>query len=129
MAFGCEFLHRLAGAECDTLRAEVQGVRGVGRVHVTVVLVDDLPVLKTSRAHGAEQLCIQQSAGNSARPERDVVQCAVGYLPFHKDVAHLQASARLEDAEPLAQGLGLVEGQVEDAVADDHVREGIGDGK
>lgn len=129
MAFGCEFLHRLAGAECDTLRAEVQRVRGIGRVHITVVLVDDIAFFKTSRAHGAEQLCIQQSAGNSARPEGNIIQCAIGYLPFNENIADLQSSARLEDAEPLAQGLGFVEGQVEDAVADDHVREGIGDGK
>ena len=44
----------LARTETDALRAEIQRIGRVGRIHVTVVLVDDLAAFKTSRAHGAE---------------------------------------------------------------------------
>jgi hypothetical protein len=47
-------LQRLVGSETDTLRAKLQGVRGVRNIFIVVVFVDDLTLFKTSRAHGAE---------------------------------------------------------------------------
>lgn len=106
-------LQRLAAIEADPLCAEFHRVGWIGYVMIQMlVLVDDLRVFKTGGAHGADKLCVQQSAGNSTRPQGDVVERVGGHLPFHQNIAGLQAPARLEDAEPLAQSLGLVECEV-----------------
>ncbi len=121
-------LQRLAGAEADALCAELHCVRWVGYVFVVVVFMDNLLIFKACGPHGANELCIQQSAGNSTRPERDVFERILRHRVLHQNVAHLQPPAGLEHTEPLAQSLGFVEREVKHAVADDHISEAVGQG-
>lgn len=82
--------------------AKLQRIGGIRHIHVVVVLVNDPAVFEAGVANGAKQLCIQQSAGNSTRPERDIVERVRGEGALDQDVSYLQAPARLEDAPPLA---------------------------
>lgn len=66
-------------------------------------------------------LCIQQSTGNSAAPERDVVLRILRHLFVHEDVADLDPPSRPEHPEHLREYRTLVRAEVHDAVADDHV--------
>ncbi len=64
-SIGLEWFARSKG---DAPRAKLLGIGGVGHVYVGVVLGDDFHGLKTGSAHGADELCFQQSASNSTRP-------------------------------------------------------------
>ncbi len=101
---------RFACPERDALRAIFESVRGIGHTFVEILVsVDDLYFFEPGVAHRADKLCIQQSTGNSTRPQGNVVQRVGGYLPLDQNVSHLQPPARLENAEPFTQRLGLVE--------------------
>ena len=114
-------LEWLAGAETDALGAELQRVGWVGHILVVIIFMDNLYFFKASGAHGADQLCIQQSPGNSTRPQRYIFHRVGGYRALDQYIPDLQSPARLEDAEPLAQRLGFVQCKVEHAVADHHI--------
>jgi hypothetical protein len=86
---GRHVLAGLASAEAHALRAEVQGVGRVRHVHVVVVLGHDLDRLETGILRCTNQFCIQQSAGNSTRPQGDVIERIGWHLSLDQDVAHL----------------------------------------
>jgi len=104
------WLQRLTCPERDALRAIFESVGRIGHTFVEILVsVDDLYFFEPGVAHRADQLCIQQSTGNSTRPQGNVAQRVGGYLPLDQNVSHLQPPARLENAEPLAQCLGFIE--------------------
>lgn len=93
----------LTRPERNALCAKLQCAGGVGHIHKEIqVFVDNLDIFKTSRSHGADQVCIQQTAGNSTRPQGDVLQCVLWNRARDHNVANLQASAGFENAKPLA---------------------------
>ena len=99
-------------------------LRGVGlmlaaREHVHLVGHHDID--ESGEGQDLPPLCIQQSTGNSATPEVDVVFRLLGNLPMHEDVGNLNSPARLEHAVHLAKDGLLVRTEIDDAVADHHV--------
>jgi hypothetical protein len=56
------------------------------RITVDIITPCDLKTLKSSSLNFLLQLCFQQSAGNSACPEIEVVPSAVGNLFLHQDI-------------------------------------------
>lgn len=96
----CAVLPRLPRPEADTLGAELRGA-GCGGVHLSLVFENDLDVFKTGGAHGADQFCILQSAGNSTGPQGDIFPLIRRQRAATENVADVKPSARLEEARPL----------------------------
>ena len=74
-------------------------------------------------------LCFQQSTGNSATPEFDVVLRLLRHFFVDEDVTDLDPASWLEDAEHLPEYGGLVGAEVDDAVTDDDIRETVRHGQ
>ena len=78
--------------------------------------VDEAGILKQ-----LDELCFQQSACDSTRPEVEVAQRVVRQGFTDDDVGHLHAAAGLEDAGDLGDRALLLGNEVEDAVRDHHI--------
>lgn len=99
-------------------------LRGIGFVFASR---KDIHFVRHHRVHEAREcerlppLCLQQSTGNSAAPEVDVIARVLRNLLVDEDVANLHSSAGLEHTEHLAEDGRLVRAEVDDTVADDDV--------
>src|SRR5207247_33605 len=116
---------RFARAEVDAERAELCGARGLRRVLVDVDALGDRELDEARRDNRRLKLCFQQSTRDSALPEVDVPLALFGHCLLHQDVAHLNASARLQNARNLLKSCELVGEEIHDAIRDDDVRPSI----
>ena len=109
---------RLDAAESDAPRLEL------GRVGLVLRAGEDVDLPAPANVHEAGvfqhplPLCFQQSTGNSARPEVDIVLRVLGDFLVDDDVADLEAATRFQHTEDLAHHLYLVGAQIDHAVAD-----------
>ena len=97
---------------------------GIGFVLASGEDIDFVRHHGVRKARGRERLpplCFQQSTGNSATPEVDVVARILRHLFVDQDVADLDTSAGFEHTEHFAEDGRLVGAEVDDAIADDHV--------
>lgn len=68
------------------------------RIRLVLAAREDVHLVRHDDIHEADEfqdlppLCIQQSTGNSAAPELDVVAGVLGHLPVDEDVANLHAT-------------------------------------
>lgn len=96
------YLAGLAGEHGHPAGVELGGVGLVfaAREHVNLVRHDDID--EAGQRQDLAPLCIQQSAGNSATPEVDVVFRVLGHLLMHEDIADLDAATfdRSSNAAP-----------------------------
>jgi hypothetical protein len=76
---------------------------------------------KTSGLEDADELCFQQSTGDSTSPEVDVSKGAVGKDFANDDVGDLRATATLQYPCDLADSPCLVRHKVEHAIGDDDI--------
>ena len=97
------------------------------REHVDLVRHHDIGEAGLIEEH--PPLCIQQSTGNSATPERDVILRVLRDLLMYKDVPDLDAPAGLENTEHFVEDGTLIGTEVDHTVADDDVGEAIVDGQ
>jgi hypothetical protein len=93
-----------ARLEVDPVGAELVGARCLGGAVEDGSLPCDLETLEPGSRDLGLELCFQQSAGDSAGPEVDVLLGSVRDLLLHHDVGDLQPAAGLEHAEPLGKG-------------------------
>jgi hypothetical protein len=84
---------RLGGPEIDSDRAERTRARRLRRTVEDVRLPGDLKIGETSSEDRRLQLCLQQSTGNSAGPEVDLLLRPLGNLPADEDVGDLKSPA------------------------------------
>ena len=61
----------------------------MNRAGENVHLLSQFDVHKTGVSQHPVPLCFQQSAGNSARPQIDIVFCLLRHLDVHDDVSDL----------------------------------------
>ncbi len=118
----------LACAEVDALCPEFCGTTRLRRATEDVRLPGDLEVNESRRHDRGLQFCFQQSTGNSARPQIDLLFRVLWHRLLHQDIPDLEATAGFEHASHLLQGSELVRQQVEDTVGDDHIGPAIRDG-
>ncbi len=88
----------------------------------------NLDVDKTGLLEHPLPACTRQAAGDSSGPQIDVTDSRLGYRLGISDIGKLQPSARPQHPENLREHLALVSAQIDDAVADDHVRPIVFDG-
>ena len=119
---------RLACAEVDAYRPEFCGATSLRSATEDVHSLRDLDVNETGGHDRGLQFCFQQSTGNSAGPQIDLLLCVLRYRLLHQDIPDLEASRRLEHTSHLLQGREFVRHQVEDAIGDDHIGPAIRDG-
>ena len=119
---------RLARAEVDTLCPEFCGAPRLRSATEDVRLPGDLEVNETRRHDCGLQFCFQQSTGNSARPQIDLLFRVLWHRLLHQDIPDLEATAGFEHASHLLKGREFVRQQVEDAVGDDHIGPAIREG-
>ena len=60
--------------------------------------------LKSKRLKGYDQLCFQQSASDSTRPEINISACSLRESLMQSDVGDLNSAARLEHASDFREG-------------------------
>jgi len=119
---------RLARAEVDALCPEFCGATGLRRATEDIRLPGDFEV-NESRSHDRGlQFCFQQSTGNSARPQIDLLFRVRWHRLLHQDIPDLEATAGFKHASHLLQGREFVRQQIEDPVGDDHISPAIRDG-
>ena len=119
---------RLACAEVDAHRPEFCGATGLRSATEDVHSLRDLDVNETGGHDRGLQFCFQQSTGNSAGPQIDLLFRVLRHRLLHQDIPDLQAPLRLEHTSHLLQGREFVRHQVEDAIGDDHIGPAIRDG-
>jgi hypothetical protein len=114
-----------SGMEIDPQRAKFSCAGLVRRARVDLYAPGDLKANKPGGCDRSLELCFQQSAGNSTRPQADVGFGVFRHRCLHKNVPHLQPPARPQHARHFAQCRVFVGHQVEHAVGDHHIRPGI----
>ena len=118
----------LARAEVDALCPEFCGTTRLRRATENVRLPGDLEVNESCSHNRGLQFCFQQSTGNSARPQIDLLFRVLWHRLLHQDISDLEATGRFEHASHFPQGREFVWQQVEDPVGDDHIGPAIRDG-
>ena len=88
----------------------------------------NLDVDKTGLLEHPLPACTRQAAGDSSGPQIDVTDGRLGHRLGICDIGELQPPARPQHPENLREHLALVSAQIDDAVADDHVRPIVFDG-
>jgi hypothetical protein len=84
----------LAAKDGEATGVELGRVRLVGRAGEDIDLATEADLDEARRPEDPPPLCLQQSAGNSTRPQVDVVARILGHLLLDVDVGDLEASAR-----------------------------------
>ena len=107
---------RLPCSEVDSQRAELRGARGLWGARVDVSTPGDLEIDKPGGDHRCLELCIQQSAGDSALPQVDVLFSLFRHCFLNEDVAYLKAAARFEHTRHFPQSGKLVGKEVQHTV-------------
>ncbi len=118
----------LARAEVDAYCPEFCGATGLRRATEDIRLPGDLEVNKSGGHDRGLQFCFQQSTGNSARPQVDLLLRLLRHRLLHQDIPDLEAARGFEHTGHLPQGRQFVRQQVEDPVGDDHIGPAIRDG-
>ncbi len=118
----------LARAEVDALCPEFCGAARLRRATEDVRLPGDLEVNEAGSHDRGLQFCFQQSTGNSARPQVDLLFRVRWHCLLHQDIPDLEPPTGFEYPSHLLQGRQFVRQQVEDAVGDDHIGPAIRDG-
>ncbi len=119
---------RLTCAEVDAYCPEFCGATGLRHATEDVRLPGDLEVNKSCSHDRGLEFCFQQSAGNSARPQIDLLFCVLWHRLLHQDIPDLEATAGFEHTRHLLQGHEFVRQQVENAVGDEDICPAIRDG-
>ena len=117
----------LARTEVDALCPEFCGTARLRRAAEDVRLPGDLEVNESGGHDRGLQFCFQQSTGNSARPQIDLLFRILRHCLLHQDIPDLEATSGFEYASHLLQGHEFIRQQVEDAVGDDHIGPAIRD--
>jgi len=117
-----------ARTEVDAYRPEFCGATGLRRATEDVRLPGDLEVNESGRHDRGMQFCFQQSTGNSARPQINLLFRVRRHRGTHQDIPNLEAARGFEYAGHLPQGRQFVRQQVEYPVGDDHIGPAIRDG-
>ena len=117
---------RLSRAKIDSEGAELSRARRLSGAGVHVAAPGDLEIDEARRDDSCLELCIQQSAGNSALPEIDVLLSLVGHCLLNEDVSDLEPPARLENTRNFLESGKLVGKEIEHAVRDDDVGPTVG---
>jgi hypothetical protein len=107
---------RLPCSEVDSQRAELRGARGLWCASIDVSPPGDLKIDKPGGDHRCLELCIQQSAGDSALPQVDVLFSLFRHCFLNEDVAYLKAAARFEHTRHFPQSGKLVGKEVQHTV-------------
>src|SRR5438874_12416915 len=105
----------------DAGDAVLAGDALLARAAEGVELLAHRHVTETGLRENRDELSLRESAGNSTRPEIDILADRLRQLIRHHDIRVEEPAAGLEHAEDLAEGDRLVGGEVQDAVGDDHV--------
>jgi len=92
------------------------------------IFAQDVRVGKAGVLGFANQSSLREGTGQSARERGFAVQHGARQLPVDDRIGEDQPPAGLEHAIQFAKGLPLFGGKVEDAMGDDHVHAGIGQG-
>src|SRR5215471_6620071 len=114
--------------EVDALRPELRGTTCLRRATEDVRLPDDLEVDEACRHDRGLQFCFQQSTGNSAGPQINLLFRLLGHRLLHQNIPDLEATGGFEYASHLLQGCEFVWQQIEDPVGDDHISPAVRDG-
>jgi len=88
----------------------------LARTEEWVEFLDHFRVTEARLIDYLEILCNLQSAGNSSRPEVNIVARVLRQVAFHDDVGELQPAAGLHHAEQLGKHGFLVRSEVDHAV-------------
>ena len=107
---------RLSCSEVDSQRAELRSTRGLWGARIDVPTPGDLEIDKAGGDHRCLELCIQQSAGDSALPQVDVLFSLLRHCLLYDDVAYLKAAARFEHTRHFPQSGKLVGKEVQHAI-------------
>jgi hypothetical protein len=99
---------RLARAEGDAQRPEFCGTALLRRAAEDVLLPGDLEVDEAGCHDRGLQFCFQQSPGNSARPQIDLLLGVLWHRGTHQDIPDLEAARGFEHASHLLQGRQFV---------------------
>ena len=91
---------------CTVLRCAGEAIEPVENVHPG----------ETGGLEDADELCFQQSTGDSTGPEVDISESAVWKDFADDDVRDLHAATRLQHARDFADGPGFVGHEIEHAV-------------
>ena len=98
-----------ARSQTDPLGTELKGAGRLGDPFEYVVLFHDLGIFKSGSAHGADQLCLRQASGDSAGPQRDIIQRFLRHRFCYQNITDIQTPAGLEYACPFAQCIQLIQ--------------------
>jgi hypothetical protein len=119
---------RLARTEVDAQRPEFCSAARLRSATENVRLPGDLEVDESGSHDRGLQFCFQQSTGNSARPQIDLLFRVRWHRLLHQDIPDLETARGFEHASHLLQGREFVWQQVEGTVGDDHIGPAIKDG-
>ncbi len=109
---------RLHGAKRHAARIELFSVGFLLRAREDIDLLAPPDVREARLVQRPLPLCFQQSTGDSAGPEIDVVLCVLGDFFVDDDVRDLEPPAGLQHAADLPHHRHFVRTEVDDAVAD-----------
>ena len=119
-------LHRRAtGAVLQRLLARVLELR----THVGIDEVSVLDPLEPVSLQKLPVLCIQQSAGNSGRPELDLALALLRYRPLNRHVGELDATAGPKHTVDRRERRLLVRDEIDHTVRDDDVEAPVVEGQ
>src|SRR5262245_30475843 len=111
----------LAGANAHALGLELVGLGLAAGAGERPAAPGDLHVDEAAGLDEGDVLSFLESAPDSGRPDPDVRAARRRDVSVDDDVGDLQATARLQDPERLAEHGSLVRREVDDAVGDDEV--------
>lgn len=86
----------LTRVEVDALRPEFCGTTRLRRATEDIPLPGDLEVNESGSHNCRLQFCFQQSTGNSARPQIDLLFRVFRHRLLHHDIPDLKATAGFE---------------------------------
>jgi hypothetical protein len=118
-------IDRFSRSEVDSQGAKVCCAGRLRRIIKDIGLPSDFEIDKTGGYDRSLELCFQQSAGNSARPQIDVTFGTLWNCFLDQDIADLQTTTRLEDPRHFLQGCGFIGDQVQDAIRDHNISPAI----
>ncbi len=120
-AFHSSSCAALLRAKVDALCPEFCGTTRLRSATEDVRLPGDLEINEAGSHDRGFQFCFQQSTGNSARPQIDLLFRVRWHRLLHQDIPDLEATCGFEHPSHLLQGREFVWQQVEDAVGNDHI--------